>query len=118
MPEQRSTTEIINNALRENAKWEWLCYVGIVVFVVIGLTTLIVGLIRGESITSIVGGVVTSLFWPGLRFADQFRRENLKIRLYEDALNKAKTAQQAMDVLDCIFSVQSTKNGKSGGKLS
>ena len=107
MPEPRPTTEIINNALRENAKWEWLCYIGIVVFVVIGLTTLGFGLVRGDGVTSVVGGVVTSLFWPGIRYADRFRRDNLKIRLYEAALNKASTSQEVRDILKEIFSVQS-----------
>lgn len=95
----RTAKEVIDAALRDNRAWEWLCYALVILVVVVGLTVLVIGAARGDGIIALAGGGVTGLFFFALRFAQRIRDENIKIRLYEVALTKAKTPTEASQIL-------------------
>lgn len=95
----RPATEIIDDALRDNRSWEWLCYALVVLLVVTGVGTLVAGIIQGREVVVVTGGGVTGLFWPALRFARGFRDANIRVRLYELALAMAKTPEEASAAL-------------------
>ena len=113
----RTAKEIIDEALRDNRAWEWLCYVLVILVVAVGLTVLVIGAVRGDGIIALAGGGVTGLFFFALRFARQIREENIKIRLCEVALAKAKTPSEASQILRDTFSRQPASAGTpaSGG---
>ena len=89
---KRSVQAVIDAALAEGRRWEWLCYALVAFFVLLGSVVLIVGIVRESGLTALAGSVFTGLFWPALRYADSVRRDLVRTRLYEIALAKAKTA--------------------------
>ncbi len=99
----RSAKEVIDDALRDNRAWEWLCYATVISIVVAGLTVLLIGAIRGDGIIALAGGGVTGLFFFALRFARLIREENIRIRLCEVALTKAKTRHEVGQILRDAF---------------
>lgn len=96
---RRPAKEIIDDALRDNKSWEWLCFGLVVLLVATGVAVLITGIIQNEIVVAVTGGGVTGLFWPALGYARGFRRDNIRIRLFEFALSKADTTQEAAAIL-------------------
>ena len=75
---------IIGQAIKENrtSRWLlWLLYAFAVIFVLTGITTLVVGIVSGQAIVSVAGAVTSCLFWPAIRVAVRIRRENLAPRI-------------------------------------
>jgi hypothetical protein len=95
----RSAREIIDDALGDNQWWEWLCFGLVILLVVTGIGTLVMGIIKEKELIVLTGGGVTGLFWPALSFARSFREANIRVRLYELALAMAKTPDEATSVL-------------------
>ena len=95
----RPAKDIIDDALRDNRSWEWLCYALVFLLVLTGVGTLITGIIQQKEVVVLTGGGVIGLFWPAMRFARGFRQDNIRIRLFEYALAKATTATEAADIL-------------------
>jgi hypothetical protein len=99
----RSTSEIIDQAIRENRFWEILLFVLSGLFVVIGVIIIFWALVRHETVISIIGGVESAFFWPVLNFAMRIRRTNIMIRLLEVPLERARTADEAAQMLFRVF---------------
>lgn len=99
----------MGQSLSDNRLWEWLCYTLVILLVVVGVSTLFVGIIKEKEVIAATGGGVTGLFWPALRYASAFRKDNIRIRLYELALAKAKTSDEIAAVL-CDALGQSATN--------
>ena len=95
----RSAKSIVDDALGDNRFWEWLCYAIVVLLVLTGLTTLVVGVAQQKEIVALTGGGVAGLFWPAMHFAKGFRSDNIRIRMYEYALSKAETPAEAAAIL-------------------
>jgi hypothetical protein len=98
-PKPRAAKEIIDDALQSNRWWEWLAFTLVIVLVVTGVSTLVVGIILDRWYLTLSGGGVTCLFWPAMRVSLLIRSENIRIRLYEIAISKATTASETADIL-------------------
>lgn len=99
----RSGRELIDIAIRENRTGEYFCYGLIALFVVIGLTGVIVGMIRGDGVVAVAGTGTAALFWPALRRAERIRETNILIRLLEMPLSAARTSREASTAIIGAF---------------
>lgn len=108
----RPARDVIDDAIRENRYWEWLCGVLVVTFVVVGVGVIVHGAWVQNSGVSIAGSIAAALFWPALQNAVAIRRANIAIRLLEVPLGHAKTTQQAADAIREAFLTNYPK-GKS-----
>jgi len=95
----RTAKDIIDQAISENRRSEWLLYSFALLFVVGGLGTLVWGALQGEEITAIAGLVATSFFYPAMRWAYRIRKENFAIRMLEATLSNALSEKQAVAML-------------------
>jgi hypothetical protein len=107
-PNPRPAKEVIDDALKDNASWEWLLYIFIAAAGTVGIAAVVVGIITGEPVASGAGGVITAALAFPIRAARQLRADNIRIRLFELALAKAKTQEEAVEVLEKAL-------GKKGG---
>jgi hypothetical protein len=110
---KRSAKAVIDAAVRENRSWEWLSYVLTILFAIVGLLTLLIGAVKGDGLVSLSGSLAAALFWPALRSANSIRQANIRIRLYELALTKAKTAKEAADIIRDATSSGPPAGGKT-----
>src|SRR5438874_8086606 len=84
MAEPRTAKQVIDQAIKENRRGEWLCYGFATVFVLAGLAVIGKSLLTEQSAWSTaIGAAVSALFWPAVSAARLIRRENLAIRLLE-----------------------------------
>ena len=94
---------VIDQAIRENRRWEWVCLGMTVGFAAVGLGVLIVGAANGDGLIALSGAVTSGLFWPAFRAADDIRRANIAIRLMEIPLSRARTADQAAETIRQMY---------------
>lgn len=99
----RTAREIINEAIRENRAWEWVCWALTICFPVVGMTALVVGVVRDNGLVAASGAVAGALFWPALRAAETIRRANIAIRLLEIPLTRAKTSTEVAHAIRDVF---------------
>ena len=94
MVEPRTAKLVIDQAIKENRTGESLCYGLAITFVCTGVAVIGRSFFVEQAIwTTLIGAVVSGLFWPAISSARQIRRENLAIRLLEFPLSKAETAE-------------------------
>jgi hypothetical protein len=106
-------SEVIDAAIRENRVGEYILYGLSVLFGIVGVGTLIYGIVNGTAITSLSGAIASSLFWPAMREARKTRKESLAVRLLEAPLSRADTSKEAADMLREVFdSLMLEKPGK------
>jgi hypothetical protein len=99
----RPAKEVINQAIDENKFGEYLLYSFASVFVLCGMLSLVVGLIRNEGLIALAGGIASALFFPAMWQARAIRRENIAIRLLELPLSMAETSREASLALKEFF---------------
>lgn len=80
-----------------------MLYVFAILFVVAGLSLIVLGAVRENPIVSLVGSIASILFWPAMASARRTRKENIAIRLLEAPLSRADTAKEAADNLRQVF---------------
>jgi hypothetical protein len=97
-PRPRLAQDVIDAAISENRSWEWLGYCLTTAFAVIGLAVL-VGAIQGNGGVAASGAGAGALFWPAMHYAVNIRRANIRIRLFEIALNQAKNGKEAAGMI-------------------
>jgi hypothetical protein len=102
--ESRTAREVIDQAISENRFGERVLYLFALLFVGVGITAIIYGMIKELSVPSIVGLASSSFFWPAMAAARRTRKESIAIRLLEAPLGRADTAKQAADMLRLLFS--------------
>ncbi len=95
----RNAKAIIDQAIRENRIGEYLLYSFAAMFVVVGLSVLVWGIVDGEPIIAGAGSVSSILFWPAMSSARRTRKENIAIRLLEAALDGVGTGKEAAGVI-------------------
>lgn len=104
MAEPRSAKLVIDQAIRDNRRWEWLCFSTTVALVLLGIVVIVRAMIADQSaVVTVVGGVAGSLFWPALRIGNRVRKENQSMRLLEIPLSKAETEEAAANMLKEMF---------------
>ncbi len=102
-PPPRTAEQVIDQAIGENKFSEYLLYAFATLFVLGGMATLIVGLVRSDGLVALAGGIAGALFWPAMNQARQIRRENIAIRLLERPLSMADTSNEAANALKDFF---------------
>ena len=97
--DKRSSKEVIDTALRENRRAEALCFVGSAGMVLSGVLAMVLSVIKENSVGIYAGGALTTLLFPALAITISIRSNNLRIRLLEVPLAKAKSAKEAADII-------------------
>jgi hypothetical protein len=110
----RSASEVIDLAIRENRRSEWLLYFFAILFATVGLSVLVCGVVRGEPVSTVAGVVASTLFWPAMTSARRTRKENIAIRLLEAPLSRADTAKDAAEMLRDLVNGILSDNKKDG----
>lgn len=95
----RSAKDVIDDAISENLTAAWIMYIFAILFVLVGLVVLVIGVINQDALSSVLGAVASSLFWPSMTAARRTRKENIAIRLLEAPLSRADTAKNASEML-------------------
>jgi hypothetical protein len=103
MAEPRTPKLVIDQAIRENRRPEFLCYCFAALFVIAGLFTLVWGAVAGNGVISVAGAVASIFFFPALAAARSIREDNMAIRMLEIALDKASTSDEAAKALNEAF---------------
>jgi hypothetical protein len=99
----RTANEVINQAIAENRKPEWLLYGFATIFVLTGEVLIGWSLYVKAPISGIAGVVLNGLAWPAFRETKRLRAENLMLRMLEIPLSKTHTAQEAAKMLTEAF---------------
>lgn len=99
----RTTSEVIDLAIRENRPASYLLYAFSVTFVVTGVALIVWSMIQKQPIMAIAGVADSALFWPAVKFADKTRRANIMLRTLEIPLSRAQTATEAAEMLQRGF---------------
>jgi hypothetical protein len=107
---KRSVRAVIDEAIAEGRRWEWLCYALVVFCALLGATVLIIGVVRESGAVAIAESIFASLLWPCLRYADAVRRDLVRTRLCEMALVKAKTTDDVLQILREIVGIGTVGN--------
>lgn len=114
-PAPRTPRAVINEAIRESAPYDAICWWGLVIFGLTGVVTMLGGVITGNAWIGAVGTVPSVLCWPTISYALSIRRANVTLRLLELALNNADSASEALMAINRSFGfhfgdVESSKN--------
>lgn len=100
----RTTTDVINDVLRENARGTWLLYLLTMSFVVVGLGVIAYSVLSAGSVgEGVIGAIASALCYPALHMARSIRQENIMIRTLEIPLNNASTAEDAAKMLQVLM---------------
>src|SRR5690242_11556898 len=93
----RTARDIIDEAINDNRRWEYLAYVFASVFVFVGVTAITWSMFTKQPLATLGGSIESLLFWPSLRSESRIRKENIAIRLLEAPLARADTAKEAAE---------------------
>lgn len=99
LPEVRSAKEVIDQAIAENQIPAYILYGFAIIFVLVGVFVVVWGVLKGITLSTLVGLISSSLFWPAMHSARQTRKENIAIRLLEAPLSRVDTAKEAAEML-------------------
>jgi hypothetical protein len=111
----RTTSEVIDLAVRENRIATYLLYGFSVAFVLTGIALIAWSMAQGQPIMAIAGVANGALFWPAVKFADKTRRSNIMLRTLEIPLNRAQTAIEAAEMLQRVFETHFLEKPGNGG---
>jgi hypothetical protein len=102
-PAIRTPRLVINEAIRETAGFNALCYWGLVIFGLTGVIAILAAVLRGDAWIGGVGTIPAVLCWPTMRYAILIRKQNINLRLLELTLNNVKSAEQALAAINKAF---------------
>jgi hypothetical protein len=94
--------DIISQAISENRRAEWLLYGFATLFVLVGLSLIICGIVK-DTVLVWAGVAESVLFVPAVLLARRTREQNMAVRLLEIPLRKARSADEAAKVLTRFF---------------
>lgn len=97
---ERSAKDVIDAAVIEGARWERTCFAFVLCAGLLAFGVMIAGAVLRDGLVALGGGVggsgmVASL----LAYTNAVRRDKVRVRLYEIALAKATTAEEAAKIL-------------------
>jgi hypothetical protein len=99
----RTTQEVIDQAIKENRRWETVLLVFAVLFVLLGAATIVWSFVQRQSFVTLAGSLESALFWPAWSLAARTRKDNIMLRMLELPLSKAKTSIEAAEMLQRVF---------------
>jgi hypothetical protein len=99
----RTTSDVIDLAVRENRLATQILYGFSIVFVLTGVALVVWSMVQKQPLMAIAGVADGALFWPAVKFADKTRRSNIMLRTLEIPLNRARTAEEAAEMLRRVF---------------
>lgn len=99
----RTAKEVIDQAIAENRLPEYILYTFACLFVLTGLVLIGDAIYNRSSITAVSGVALSGLAWPAFRMTRALREQNLMLRMMEVPLMKAKTADEAAQMLTKTF---------------
>jgi hypothetical protein len=99
----RTAKDVIDQAIKDNRVPEYLLYTFASIFVLVGTALIAVAFYNGTSISAIAGVLLDGLAWPAVRMTRAIRQQNLMLRMLEVPLSKAKTAEEAANMLTETF---------------
>ena len=99
----RTTSDIIDQAIRENRSWELLLRIFAVVFITVGVGVIAWATMHDRPIGVLAGVVESALFLPAVNIAKRTRTANIMLRLLEVPLDKSQTAEEAAEMLQRVF---------------
>ncbi len=99
LPEVRSAKEVIDQVIAENQIPAYILYGFAIIFVLVGVFVVVWGVLKGITLSTAVGLISSSLFWPAMHSARRTRKENIAIRLLEAPLSRVDTAKEAAEML-------------------
>jgi hypothetical protein len=99
----RTTSDVIDLAIRENRVATYLLYGFSVAFVLTGMALIGWSMFKAQPLMAIAGVADGALFWPAVKFADKTRRSNIMLRTLEVPLSRAQTAVEAAEMLQRVF---------------
>jgi hypothetical protein len=117
-PQPRTPRAVINEAIRETAGWDRICWWMVVVFGLTGVMTIAAAVWQGSVAMGVVGAIAAALCWPALHYAIAIRKGNVALRLLELALNNVQTAEQALQVINQAFGFHFGQKEDPGGVVS
>ena len=94
---------MIDEAIRETWVWERVCLGFTITFGILGVVLLVIGAIRGDAGITGPGVGAAVLLAPTLWAAVRIRERNIRVRLLEIPLQKAKTAKEMAEIIDAVF---------------
>ena len=100
---QRSAKEVIDAAIEDSRGWERVCLGLMLIFAAGGISLLILGALRDDWGIAGTGAGSVALFAPSLWAAMHIRQTNIRVRLLEIPLQKAKTAEEAARIIEGMF---------------
>jgi hypothetical protein len=99
----RTTSDVIDLAIRENRLPTYLLYGFSVAFVITGMALIGWSMVQKQPLMAAAGVADGALFWPAVKFADKIRRSNIMLRMLEVPLNLAETTTEAAEMLRKVF---------------
>jgi len=100
----RTAEDTISQAIAENPLPEYLLYGFAAVFVVTGEILIWWSIQHGSGLGALGGAALNGFVWPAFRQTRELRQQNLMLRMLEIPLSKAKTADEAANMLTEAFS--------------
>jgi len=110
-PSERPRTpgEVIDLAIAENKRWDWLCFGLVIAFATVGLVAIGYGAATNQQWTTIGGSVASVIFWPTLYYALGVWRSNTALRVLEASLSDPKEAKETFAALRAVYLARHAK---------
>lgn len=102
-PAARTPRAVINEAIRETARFNTLIYCGLVLFGLTGVAAIAVAIFQGNAWIGGIGAVPAALCWPAMRYAILIRQQNVALRMLELALNNVNSADEALKAINQAY---------------
>jgi len=99
----RTTTDVINDAIKENSKQTALLYLFAFLFILAGFIIIGHGIYVDSLNEKVIGSIASIFCYPALHFARHVRIENITLRTLEIPLNNSDTSSEAAKMLEVLM---------------
>lgn len=99
----RTPREIIDLAVAENRRWEWLCYGLVVLFAAVGAAGLVYGMVAGGQWPTVGGASAGAITVPLLYYAIGVWRANVALRVLEASLSDPAEAKKTFEAVRAVY---------------
>ena len=115
VPPPRTPREVIDAAITDNKRWEWVSYAILIAHAVVALGGLVFGICYNQQWTTIGGGVATLGLGGTLYAALATWRANVLLRMLELSLNDPREVRATLAALREAFLSHYRKRLKKEG---